>query len=92
MAIESDRAWTPRASEGLVEEVVDDQLILYDSRADRVHILNLTAAAVFDLCDGRTPVEEIVQELKLNVPAGSIDCDHEVPRILGEMLDQGLLV
>lgn len=91
MAIESNQAWVPCVSEGVVEEVVDDQLILYDSRADRVHILNLTAAAVFDLCDGRTPVEEIVKELKQALADGSFDCDHEVPRILGEMLDQGLL-
>ncbi|MEJ2083287.1 MAG: PqqD family protein [Acidobacteriota bacterium] len=81
----------PSVPEGVVEEVVDDQLILYDCGADRVHILNLAAAAVFDLCDGKTSVSEIVQELKEAVPEGSFDCDHEVPRILGEMLDQGLL-
>ncbi len=91
MEMKRESAWIPRVPVEIVEEVVDDQLVVYDPRADRVHVLNLAAAAVFDLCDGKTTVEAIVSAFRESVPEGSLDCDHEVPRILGEMLDQGLL-
>lgn len=83
--------WMPVVPAGVVEEVAGDQLVLYDPRGDRVHILNLAAAAVFDLCDGRTPVAEIVKAVEAVIPAESFDCAREVPRILSELLEQGLL-
>jgi hypothetical protein len=91
MTIEKESDWSPCVLPGVVDEVVDDRLVVYDPRADRVHVLNLAAAAVFDLCDGKTPVPRIIEELREAVPEGVFDCDHEVPRILAEMLDQGLL-
>lgn len=91
MGIEEGGAWVPCVRTGVVDEIVDDQLVVYDSHSDRVHVLNTAAAAIFDLCDGETPVEAIVAELERVIPEQAFDCDHEVPRILGEMLDQGLL-
>jgi molybdopterin-guanine dinucleotide biosynthesis protein A len=83
--------WMPSVSAGVVEEVAGDQLVLYDSRGDRVHILNLAAAAVFDLCDGRTTVAGIIAAMEAAAPPGSFDCACEVPKILSELLEKGLL-
>lgn len=83
--------WVPRVAPGVVEEEVDDQLLIYHSRTDRVHLLNLAAAAVFDLCDGTTRVQDIIAALNEAVPPGAFNPEYEVPKILREMLDQGLL-
>ncbi len=50
-------SWAPRArATGLVESAVADDVILYDTSADRVHCLNPSAAALWRCCDGeRTP-------------------------------------
>lgn len=42
----------------------EDGLIVYQGSTDRVHYLNHTAAAVFELCDGRRSVEDIAEELR----------------------------
>lgn len=83
--------WIPHHSPDLVEERVEDQLVVYDPWRDRVHLLNTSAAAVLDLCDGKTTVAEIIGTFKSILPENGFDCEQEVPRILGEMLDQGLL-
>jgi coenzyme PQQ synthesis protein D (PqqD) len=53
----SAEAITPAArSEGLVVEHLADETLIYDLERDQVHQLNATATAVFELCDGRTPL------------------------------------
>jgi hypothetical protein len=48
----------PAVADHLDVHEVDDGLVVYDARTDRVHYLNATAALVFSLCDGqRTPAE-----------------------------------
>jgi hypothetical protein len=43
-------------SEGLVIEHLAGETLIYDLERDQLHQLNATAAAVFELCDGRTPL------------------------------------
>ncbi len=50
-------------AEGLVEHELEDELVLYDPRTDRTHILNGTAATVWWLVDGERTVTEIGSEL-----------------------------
>jgi hypothetical protein len=50
----------PKArSTGIRIEDVDDELLVYDLERNRAHSLNVGAAAVFRLCDGRRSIEEI---------------------------------
>ena len=45
-------------ADGLEVHIVDDQCIVYDTVADRIHYLNPTAALVLEFCDGsRSPAE-----------------------------------
>lgn len=53
----------PRVRHGLVSRQVDEELILYDAASDRVLLLNPSAAAVLDLCDGSRSVESIANEI-----------------------------
>ena len=41
-------------------EWIDGELLLYDHPADRALYLNPTAATIWSLCDGQTPVQDIV--------------------------------
>ena len=47
----------------LTAKWVKDKLMVYDSASGDVHILNETAAEVFQLCDGSLTVEEIAKKL-----------------------------
>jgi hypothetical protein len=53
-------AFLPKArSKGIIIKEIDGELLIYDRARDQAHCLNETAAAVWNLCDGRTSVSEI---------------------------------
>jgi len=52
----------PRAQvDGLEVNETNDGVIVYDSRTDRVHYLNSTAALVFTMCDGEEDAASIAE-------------------------------
>jgi hypothetical protein len=54
----------PRARNGgLVVEELSDEVLVYDLERDRAHCLNLTAANVWRLCDGKSTPAEIATRL-----------------------------
>jgi PqqD family protein of HPr-rel-A system len=51
------------ARRDLVIKHVHGDLVLYDSANGDVHVLNATAAKVFELCDGSRTLEDIAKAL-----------------------------
>ena len=51
----------PKKIETVHVEMLDDELCLYDWQRLKVHNLNPTAAKVWQLCDGQTSPQEMVQ-------------------------------
>jgi hypothetical protein len=52
----------PKAIE-LRKKPVDDCVLVHDATHRKVHVLNTTAAAILDLCDGSRSVEQITVSL-----------------------------
>ncbi len=48
---------------GVVVEHLADEVLVYDLERDRAHCLNMAAARVWEKCDGRHSVKEIVAEV-----------------------------
>ncbi len=67
----------------LILQCLDDELLVYDPRDHRVHCLNATARAVWEHCDGRTPVEAIAREVarELGAPADPDLADLALARL-----------
>lgn len=63
MITQADRgdAAHPNRASHVIEAAVDDDLLLYDSSTHQAFRLNESAASVWRRCDGRTPVQEILQ-------------------------------
>jgi Coenzyme PQQ synthesis protein D (PqqD) len=69
---------TPLARrEGFVIQQLADEMLVYDLERHRAHCLNLTAAAIWELCDGRTSVSEMASQLRSR---GDATVDVEVVR------------
>ncbi len=49
----------PRPSTDVTLQRVGGEAILYDRRNGRAHVINSSAARIWDLCDGQATVEEI---------------------------------
>ena len=62
-AAKPDDTRKPCAVTGLEVRAADDQTLVYDQQAAKVHVLNRTAAHVLALCDGSRTVEDIAAAL-----------------------------
>ncbi len=69
--------------DGLVSELVGDELVLYDKRTQTAHSLSADATLIWGRCDGRTSPAQIANALALE-PA-------IVRRALTDLTDAGLL-
>jgi hypothetical protein len=71
-------------SEGIIDERVDDDLVLYDRETQTAHSLPAAAAMVWEHCDGTRSAAEIGDQLELETAL--------VEQALAELGESGLLV
>jgi len=69
---------------------VPDGYVIYDSSRGYVHFLNLTAAAIFELCDGRSSVDAIAEIFQNAFELPRLPKD-EVETCLMSLISQGLI-
>ena len=70
---------------------MQDELLLYDPRSERVVALNLSARAIWELCDGRHSAADVSATLSecLGLPPDALEGD--VGRAISELRDAGFL-
>lgn len=88
-----DTEWRPSRAPGLEERMAGSDLVLYDAAVGRLHVLNLTAAAVWRLCDGSKTVDDILQQVGVEFTFSTGDQPRsDIQGLLGNLKDQGLIV
>ena len=79
-----------KRAEGLLIERPEGELLIVKESSNEAHALNLTAAIVFDLCDGATSKEvmaaEVARRTGLPVDESIIDL------ALADLVEAGLVV
>jgi hypothetical protein len=85
-------ALLPARKEGVVSRALGSRLVLYHPATPEVSVLNATAAAVWELCDGKSRVTDAVDALRarFRVPA-SHDLERDVAATLATLSGRGLL-
>lgn len=81
----------PRPLAGLVECPVQDELLLYDPRSQRAVALNVSARAIWALCDGRHSAADMAVALGecVGLPPDALAGD--VDRAIAALRDAGCL-
>lgn len=82
---------SPRRRDSIVVRQVEDQFVLYDPATDRTALLDVQAAAVFDLCDGTRTPEQIAREISELLALGPGEVAAEVERVLKILRVRGFL-
>jgi len=59
--MESD--YKPKAKDNLTIQDLGDETLIYDPERDNVHVLNATAQAIWNLCDGSHTIKDIQKTL-----------------------------
>jgi hypothetical protein len=81
----------PRALPGLLSREIDDELVLVDPRDGEAYLLNPMGASILDLCDGRTPVPDIIAEISRTLGTPEAQVAPEVHRFVVDLAARGLL-
>jgi hypothetical protein len=81
----------PIRSADVTLQQVGQEAILYDRRNGRAHVINKSAARIWELCDGRATVEQIAGAFaaSYNMPVSAVHGD--VATILMTFHDLGVL-
>jgi hypothetical protein len=79
-----------KAREGLEPSEVDDGCVIYDEGNARILFLNPTAAAVLELCDGKSDLGSIASTLQsaFDLPEAPLS---DIAVCLETLLSQGLV-
>lgn len=77
-----------RADELVVNEA-GDEILIYDTRADKAHSLNKTAAFIWKNCDGETSVEKLAEMVEQKL---QLKCDADLVSIALEDLSKADLI
>ena len=81
------------ARRDVVAKQVGGELILYDSANEVIHVLNMTAATIFRLCDGSHTLEYIAKALEESFDGvESVQVYEDVKRTLDVLEAKHLVV
>jgi hypothetical protein len=70
----------------------DGQLVVYDSRGEKLVVLNDIGAAIYLLIDGESTPEQISAFVATTLPQKSASaCRHEVDNFLKNLTDEGII-
>ena len=81
----------PKRREDLIERELPGELLLHDPDADRVHLLNHVAAAVWGLCAGRHSVDEIGEQIACIFAVPLDEVTKDIEEAIARLDDCGLL-
>jgi len=81
----------PIARDDVQYSPLDDGAVIYDTGHERVHVLNSTAAYIWNLCDGSSTIKDIQAEIEQLAPASRWPVPRKVEEVLTYFEKEGLL-
>ncbi|HEX4128375.1 MAG TPA: PqqD family protein [Acidimicrobiales bacterium] len=71
---------------------LDDNLAVYDDVGQLLILLNTSASAVWERCDGTTPVDDMVRELAAAHGTDATEIALDVRQTVDKLMELGLVV
>ncbi len=81
----------PKKRGDIVNGDVGDEVVIYDTKNDNVHHMNLLASVIWDLCDGNHTAKEIAEEIVDVLKADPSQVEGDVSKMIEEFQGKGLL-
>jgi aminopeptidase-like protein len=82
----------PIRKNGLHVKNMEDDLVIYDSGKDHLHVLNQTARMIWNLCNGNNSVIDIAENLgKLSYSEHSDQIQADVNETIELLQEKGLI-
>jgi radical SAM protein with 4Fe4S-binding SPASM domain len=81
----------PTKRRDIINEIVEDETVIYDPKNHNVHHLNPVAGVIWDLCDGNHDAKEIAEEIVDALEADPSQVEGDVTKTIEEFQNKGLL-
>jgi hypothetical protein len=85
------KAFVPIQVNGFQIENLDGEIVLLHPARNIIVYSNQTGALIWQLCDGRRSVDEIVEILSAAYPESKTEIAVDVPQTIQKLLAQGAL-
>jgi Coenzyme PQQ synthesis protein D (PqqD) len=82
----------PTRRAGASTVALDDNVAVYDDVGQLLILLNTSAAAVWDHCDGTTTIDDMVRQLAAAHPADAAEIGEDVRQTVRKLVELGLVV
>ena len=86
-----DKTVIPVRNDSITEKELENEIILYNKTDHNVHSLNLTAAILWNLCDGKMTVLEMIAYLLDKFKGDKKLIEEDVIKTLEEMQGKNLI-
>jgi hypothetical protein len=86
-----DEFYKPNIRGDIQYRELEDGGVLYDTSAERIHTLNVTAAYIWNCCDGFHNLSQIASELHWQVDVPRERALKDVREVLAYFQNEGLL-
>lgn len=83
---------SPTPNPDVTLQRIGDEAILHDRRNGKAHVINDSAARLWELCDGRTPLDQIVSAFAAAYGMQSADLHDDVLYILTKFRQLGVIL
>ena len=86
----------PKKNKNLAWRIIDAEAVVLSlenqpEEGEAVNIFNQTATRIWELCDGKKSVKEIIAQLKKEYAPESQNLESQVKRIIEDMRDEKLI-
>ena len=82
----------PLRKDGVLLEKLKDECLLYDGDQNKMHVLNLVAGFVWELCDGTHSLGDMEDKVRGNFQvSGEVTLKEDLMNIIREFADLKLL-
>ena len=65
----------PMKKSDLSIKVIGDEVMIYDGRTKKVHMVNLVAQKIMEMCDGNHDIDQMVKEIEGSFTISGTDTD-----------------
>ena len=81
----------PKQKPGLEISTVGDEVLVHDVQREKVHVLNMSAGKILELCDGTRTMEAVAADVARLYSIGTDRVQADVDRAVGEFKGLGIL-
>jgi hypothetical protein len=86
------REYCPVRRSDINFRIIEGEMVVVDRKTGLVHQLNTTSSRIWSLCDGKSTIQDIVDDIVRIYEIDSATAVRDVTKLIGDFRNRGLLV